>query len=158
MGGRRMRPGDVESETMAFVLKKAAKPGDLPKAERGNAPMAPGAIRSPQIPGQVPDRSAVPDHGQLPPPPPSGEVRRPKTEYGSAQRIMGVYEARDGNETDPARFEQTTATYEEIRKANPSLRTPVRPTAGYALSDGTRIANPGLAQLSAESDTEFVEG
>jgi hypothetical protein len=143
---------------MAFVLKKAAKPGDLPKAERANAPMAPGAIRSPQIPGQVPDRSAVPEHGQLPVDLPTGEVRRPGTEYWTAQRIMGVYEAREGNETDPARFEQTTATYEEIRKADPGLRTPVRPTAGYALSDGKRIANPGLAELSAEADSEFVEG
>jgi len=143
---------------MAFVLKKAAKPGDLPDAERANAPMAPGATRSPQVPGQVPDRSSVPEHGHLPPPLPAGEVRRPKVESSSAQGIMGVYEAHDGNETDPARFEQATASYEEVRKADPGLRTPVRPTAGYALGDGTRVSAPALAELSAGSDSEFVEG
>ncbi len=143
---------------MAFVAKKAAKPGDPLNPHRSNAPLAPGANRSPQIPGQVPDRSSVPSHEDVPLVPPAGEVRRPKVEYGSAQRIMGVYEAWDGNDTDPARFEQTTVSYEELRKADPSLRTPVRPTAGYALSDGVRIANPGLARLNAEADTEFVEG
>jgi hypothetical protein len=70
---------------------------------------------------------------------------------------MGVYELATGEADDPGRFEQATATYEEVRKADPSLRTPVRPTAGYALSDGTRIANPELAALSAEADTDFVE-
>lgn len=143
---------------MAFVLKKMAKPGVLPDAERANAPMAPGAIRSPQIPGQVPDRSSIPDHGDLPVELPAGEVRRPKAEYGSAQRIMGVYEATDDNENDPARFEQATVSYEELRKADPSLRTPMRPTRGYALSDGTRLANPSLAALNAEADTDFVDG
>jgi len=143
---------------MAFVSKKAAKPGDPLDPGRSNAPLAPGANRSPQVPGQVPDRSSVPSHGEAPVDLPTGEVRRPIAEYGSAQRIMGVYEAVDGNENDPARFEQATVSYEELRKADPSLRTPVRPTAGYALSDGTRIANPGLAALNAEADTEFVDG
>lgn len=142
---------------MAFVLKKMAKPGALPDADRANTPMAPGGIRSPQIPGQVPDRSSVPGHAEDAIDLPTGEVRRPQSEYGTAQRIMGVYEARDGNDADPARFEQTTVSYEELRKANPALRTPVRPTAGYALADGTRIANPNLAALNAEADTGFVD-
>lgn len=142
---------------MAFVSKKAAKPGDPLNPNRSNAPLAPGANRSPQVPGQVPDRSSVPNHGDLPVALPTAEVRRPKAEYGSAQRIMGIYEAVDENETDPARFEQTTVSYEELRKADPSLRTPVRPTAGYALSDGTRISSPGLAAINAEADTDFVE-
>ncbi|MDQ3657631.1 MAG: hypothetical protein M3457_21460 [Chloroflexota bacterium] len=143
---------------MAFVSKKAAKPGDPLNPHRSNAPLAPGANRSPQVPGQVPDRSSVPSHGELPVDLPTGEVRRPIAEYGSAQRIMGVYEASDGNENDPARFEQTTVSYEELRKADPSLRTPVRPTLGYALAEGTRIANPGLAALNAEADSDFIEG
>jgi hypothetical protein len=117
----------------------------------------PGANRSPQIPGQVPDRPSVPDHGELPVELPTDGAPRPIAENGTAQRIMGVYEATDENRDDPARFEQATATYEEVRKADPSLRTPVRPTAGYALSDGTRIANPELTALSAGADTDFVE-
>ena len=138
---------------MAFVLRKAARPGDPVDPGRANAPLAPGANRSPQIPGEVPDRSSVPDEGALPVPPPGGEIRRPRSEYGTAQRIMGVYAATPGKEDDPARFEQTTASYEELRKANPALRTPVRPTAGYALTEGTRLANPELTALSDGADT-----
>lgn len=143
---------------MAFVLKTMAQIGDALNPERANFPQAPGAVRSPQIPGQVPDRSSVPEHGELPVAMPTEPVRRPKVEYRTAQRIMGVYSAKDGNDRDPARFEQATASYEEVRKADPSLRTPMRPTAGYALSDGTRLPSPGLAQLAAEADTDFVEG
>ena len=142
---------------MAFLPKDAAQPGDPIDPHRANVPGAPGATLSPQVPGQVPDRSSVPGHRELPVDLPSGEVRLPATEYGSAQRIMGVYAASDGNRDDPARFEQATATYEEMRKADPSLRTPVRPTAGYALAEGTRIANPALSALSAGADTGFVE-
>ncbi len=142
---------------MAFVLRKAASAGDPLSSGRVTAPAAPGAIRSPQIPGEGPDRSSVPDKGVLPVPPPAGEIRRPLTEYGSAQRIMGVYAPTPGKEDDPARFEQATVTYEELRKANPSLRTPVRPSAGYALADGTRLANPELASLSEGSDSAGVD-
>lgn len=138
---------------MAFVLKKAANPGDPVDPNRANIPFAPGASRSPQVPGQVPDRSSVPDHGELPVSLPTSEVVRPRSEYGTSQRIMSVFGVTDGNETDPSRFEQATASYEELRKANPALRTPVRPSAGYALSGGTRIANAELSALSAQSDT-----
>ena len=143
---------------MAFNVKKMARPGDPIGEGRAFMPPAPGGNRSPQVPGQVPDRSSVPDHGQLPVSPPTGEVVRPRTEYGSAQRIMGVYEATDGNADDPARFEQATISYEELRKADPRLRTPIRPTAGYALTEGTRMANPSLQALADGADTEFVEG
>ncbi|MDQ3541288.1 MAG: hypothetical protein M3440_11410 [Chloroflexota bacterium] len=136
---------------MAFVFRKSARPGDAIDPDRVNAPLAPGAVSSPQVPGQVPDRSSIPEQGVLPVPPPAGDVRRPLSEYGSAQRIMGVYAATDGNDDDPARFEQTTAAYEEIRKANPALRTPARPSPGYALSDGARLANPHLKALSEEA-------
>lgn len=136
---------------MAFVLRKSARVGEPLDPERNSTPNAPGAVSSPQMPGEVPDRSSIPGEDVLPVPPPAGEVRRPLSEYGSAQQIMGVYAAAEGKEDDPARFEQTTATYEELRKANPALRTPVRPTPGYALSDGTRLANPELAALSEQA-------
>lgn len=143
---------------MAFVLKKNARPGDPIVAGRSPVPPAPGGSRSPQIPGQVPDRSGVPQHDDLPVPMPEGEVRRPLVEYGTAQRLMGVYERFDGDPTDPARFEQATASYEELRKVEPGLRTPVRPTAGYALADGQRLSHDSVAALAAGADTDFVDG
>ena len=142
---------------MAFVLKTMAKVGDEIDPSKARFPHAPGASRSPQVPGEVPDRLSVPGHDELPVALPTAPVRRPLTEYGTSQRIMGVYAAKDGNDTDPARFEQATASYEELRKADPSLRTPARPTAGYALADGTRIASDQLAALAAGADTDFVE-
>ena len=143
---------------MAFFLKRAARPGDPIYAGRTPSPQAPGATRSPQIPGQVPDRSSVPEHGELPVAMPTGEVRRPLVEYGTAQRVMGVYEKFDGDADDPARFEQAVSSYEEMRKVDPSLRTPVRPTAGYALADGKRVSNAELEALAAGADTDFVDG
>jgi hypothetical protein len=89
---------------------------------------------------------------------PEGDVRRPLVEYSSAQRVLRVFAKWDGDPTDPARFEQATASYEELRKVDPSLRTPVRPTAGYALSDGTRASHPDLAALAAGADSDFVDG
>lgn len=143
---------------MAFVLKKTAKPGDPIAAGRVPSPAAPGGSRSPQVPGQVPDRSLIPQHDEFPVAPPVGEVRRPLVEYGTSQRIMGVYEHWTGDPNDTARFEQATASYEELRKANPKLRTPIRPTAGYALADGTRISSDELTALAAGADTDFVDG
>lgn len=138
---------------MAFVLKRPARPGDTRDPFRANVPLAPGANSSPQIPGQVPDRSSVPGEGGLPLDVPTGPVQRPSVESGTAQGIMHVFAARDGNDNDPARFEQATATYEEIRKANPALRTPMRPSPGYALAEGTRLSNPDLTALSENIST-----
>ncbi len=147
---------------MAFVRRKLARPGSASNAEIGVATPTPGAIESPQEPGQVPDRSSVPTQGQVPvPADPIG--RRPLTEYGSAQRIMHVYTAEPGQENDPARFEQATATYEEIRKAYPALRTVESPSPGYVLSDGNRLASEALeiggtnpSPLDAESQTRGI--
>ncbi len=46
---------------------------------------------------------------------------------------MGVFGAEPGQEREPARFEQATASFEEVRKANPAQWPPVRPVAGYTL-------------------------
>ena len=124
-----------------------ANPGEQVNPERINAPHAPGAVISPQIPGQVPDRSTVPGEGELPVPVPETTPRRPLTEYGTAQRIMRVYEPKDGNEDDPARFEQAPISYEEQRKAYPALRTPLRPQAGYALAAGSRKSTDQVPAL-----------
>lgn len=76
-----------------------------------------------------------------------GEPRRPIAEYGSAQRIMNVYAPEGGNEDDPARFEQAPVSYEEFRKSNPALRTPLRPKPGYALADGIRQSSRHVLAL-----------
>lgn len=129
---------------MAFVLKKRAEPGEPITPARSNPPEAPGAVWSPQVPGQVPDRSSVPGEGVLPVPVPETAPRQPLTEYGTAQRIMRVFAPKDGNDDDPARFEQAPVSYEEQRKAYPALRTPPRPLPGYALADGARVSSAAI--------------
>jgi len=92
----------------------------------------------------VPDRSTVP--GQF-----STRVAampnapRPLTEEGTAQRIMGVFAASPGEEADPSRFEQATASYEEVRKAYPAQLPPKRPAPGYALRRGDATASEAQA-------------
>ena len=53
---------------------------------------------------------------------------------------------------DPERFIQAPVSFEERRKANPLMRQPLRPLAGFALhTSGTRL-NEQLAAISAEAD------
>src|SRR5215216_6358233 len=85
----------------------------------------PGARSSPQIPGQTIDQFSVPGHTNYRVAR-TTTVRRPLTQFGTAQEIMGVYAPKPGQENDPARFEQASASYEELRKADPALLTPVR--------------------------------
>lgn len=108
--------------------------------ETPQGPEAPGAISSPQLPGEVPDRSTVP--GQFATRVPRAtSVQRPLTEEGTAQAIMNVYAASLETAMDPARFEQATASYEEMRKANPAQLPPTRPGPGYALRQGDAMAS-----------------
>jgi hypothetical protein len=144
---------------MAFVTRKFARIGDPINEERGVSTRTPGAVDSPQEPGQVPDRSSVPTHGQVPVLPDT-IGRRPITEYGTAQRIMHMFVAEPGNEDNPSRFEQATAAYEEIRKAHPALGMADSPSPGYVLSAGDRLASEALevgglspAPLAVESQT-----
>jgi hypothetical protein len=132
---------------VAFVLRKKADPGDRIVPGRSAVPDAPGATWSPQVPGEVPDRSSVPGEGTLPVVVPDVTPLRPLSEYGTAQRIMKAFAAKDGNDDDPARIEQAPISYEEQRKAYPALRTPVRPQPGYALADGIRVTSAELTQL-----------
>lgn len=108
---------------------------DLPQA-----PESPGAVTSPQHPGEVPDRSTIPGKHAVRVPR-ARQVRRPLTEYGTAQAIMNVFAPPADNPMDPARFEQATATYEELRKAYPAQLPPERPAPGYALAEGDRMAS-----------------
>jgi hypothetical protein len=140
---------------MAFITRRFANAGKPLPSGRLFMPQAPGAVKSPQVPGQVPDRSTIPEEGVLPVPAPSGEIRRPLTQYGTAQEIMGVYDKGGLEETDPLRFEQAPPSYEEQRKAFAGAqRTPLRPQPGYALAAGTRMQNSALAALQAESEAK----
>ncbi len=106
------------------------------------APEAPGAVSSPQQPGEVPDRSTIPGHATTQVKP-ATDARRPLTEYETAQRIMDVYAAPPGEEREPARFEQATASFEEVRKADPAQWPPVRPVPGYSLDTSEPAAELG---------------
>ena len=134
---RRNNPFDIRPGPAYPQGPRRPKRGELPPADPDNmmGPAAPGAVRSPQVPGQVPDRSSIPGHGKLPVPKATRSIR-PLTEFGSAQRIMRVFEVKTGQEDNPARWEQATASYEELRKADPSLLTPLRPGPGFNLAEG----------------------
>lgn len=145
---------------MAFVLRKYAKTGDQVTEGRRFAPMAPGAIQSPQQPGQLPDVSTVPERGVLPVPIPEEGPRRPATQYGTAQEILDVFEATGKDVLDPERFEQfhvSPPSYEERRKALPWMRKPVRPIPGFALHiNGSRLSEQvqALAATAEEAPSE----
>lgn len=135
---------------MAFVLRKYAKTGDHVTEGRRFAPVAPGAVGSPQQPGQIPDISTVPERGQLPVAIPEEGPRRPATQYKTAEEILHVWDATGKDVLDPERFTQALPSYEERRKAMPWTRKPVRPSEGYALSvSGSRLSET-LAQVSAD--------
>lgn len=142
---------------MAFVLRKYAKTGDKVREGRGFAPVAPGALRSPQQPGQVPDVSTVPERGVLPVPIPEEGPRRPETQYSTAEELLHAYDATGKDVLDPDRFEQyfiAPPSYEERRKATPWVRKPVRPVQGYALSvSGSRLSEQ-LQALEASTQTD----
>ncbi len=138
---------------------------DIADHESPTAPVTPGGSISPQAPGARPDRSNIPGHGQLPVPPPLAPgVRRPLTQYGTAQEIMGVYAPKPGEAMEPARFEQATASWEEVRKAYPAQLPAQRPGPGYALSQGEAIGSesqeiggPSPAALAPDSGTAEAE-
>src|SRR5690242_11985678 len=96
IGRRRSGPGEASPQTAPEKIDLSPAP---------LAPPAPGAVASPQMPGMVPDRSTVPGHHSLTVPPAERPVRPPITEFGTAQRIMGMYEAAPGQEMNPKRFE-----------------------------------------------------
>ena len=98
----------------------------LEPGSRRRRVQTPGGLLAPSRPGQTPDRSTVPGHGQLPVPPAGAKVR-PLSQYGSAQEIIQVYTPGANGEWDKSDFEQFTASYEELRKANPADLPPDRP-------------------------------
>lgn len=118
---------------------------------RPKSPPAPGAVASPQIPGEVPDHSTVPGHFSTRVARPTGRVRRPLTQYGTAEEIMHVFPAPE-EEPDKSEFEQATASVEELRKAYPWQLPPVGPTPAFALDQGVAAEPPVLASGQPEHE------
>ena len=121
---------------------------DLAKKPLGKVAQvpAPGGSRSPQRPGATPDRSTVPGHHSLTAPR-AGELRRPISQYGSAQEIMSVYAPGADGSWDKDNFEQATVAPEEARKDHPANLTPSRPVPGFAL--GSSLVMDAAAALDA---------
>jgi hypothetical protein len=125
------------------------------KPEAGGRPRkvaSPGARRSPQIPGKVPDRSTVPGHFATQVPKPT-TVMRPLTQYQTAQEITKRFRQYPADQITPEQFEQANASFEEIRKAHPAQNPPVRPSRGYALQAGDEAA--ALPEKVEEQAGEF---
>lgn len=133
--------------------------GTRAKSERRygetKGPKAPGASASPQIPGQVPDHSTVPGHFSTRVARPTGPVRRPLTQYGTAEEIMSVLPA-PNEDAEKAEFEQATASVEELRKAYPWQLPPETPTSVFALDQGVAAEPPALP--GAQSPAELGAG
>jgi hypothetical protein len=119
------------------------------------SPPAPGAEHSPQRPGETPDTPALSGkpRGSAKP---LASVRRPLTEYGTAQRILGMYSFPPGAEVKPEDWEQGPSSQEEQRKANPALLTPPRPLSGYGLGLGHAAPALSVETLEAIGDAQAV--
>ncbi|MFL5759048.1 MAG: hypothetical protein ACJ789_04875 [Thermomicrobiales bacterium] len=133
--------------TKASPINRAVSGGIRP----GKVP-APGARRSPQIPGQVPDRSTVPGFHSTQVPKPTS-VMRPLTQYQTAEEISKRFRKYPAGQIKPEQFEQADASFEELRKAIPADNPPVRPKRGYILDAGEEAA--ALPETVEEQAGEF---
>ena len=111
-------------------------------------------MSSPQLPGMTPDQPDLPgrSRGSLPP---LASNRRPLTEYGSAQRLLGLFTPEPGTELQASDWEQGPSAMEELRKADPALLTPIRPLGGVGLGIGR--ATPAIAPEALEAIGDATE-
>lgn len=141
------------------TLNSVEPEGDPPQFSAphrlASTPEAPGAVKSPQIPGLTPDDPDLPglSRGSLPP---LGNNRRPLTEYGSAQRLLRMFTPAAGAVLTPADWEQGAASNEELRKADPALETPFRPLPGFGLGLGRSTPAITTEALKALGDAAEV--
>jgi hypothetical protein len=134
------------------LIETGAAVGGAQAGGRKQKVAAPGARRSPQIPGKVPDRSTVPGHFATQVPKPVS-VMRPLTQYQTAQEITKRFRQYAPDQITPEQFEQANASFEEVRKAHPADNPPVRPSRGYALQIGDEAA--ALPETVEEQGGEF---
>ncbi|MFN8590268.1 MAG: hypothetical protein U0031_24175 [Thermomicrobiales bacterium] len=148
--GPRRTLNSIDSELDDDVTQSTA-------SQNPRSPEAPGAVRSPQIPGLTPDDPDLPGYGRgsLPR---LASNRRPLTEYASAQRLLRLFTPPAGTELTAADWEQGAASNEEVRKADLSLGTPSRPLGGYGLGLGRTVsAIPGEALAAVGDGTAVVQ-
>lgn len=117
------------------------------------APRAPGATDSPQLPGMTPDQPDLPGkmRGTLPA---LASNRRPLSEYGTAQRLLHLFTPAPGEELEASDWEQGPAAREELRRADPSLLTPMRPLGGHGLGIGRTTPAIASEALQAIGDAQ----
>lgn len=142
-----------QKRTLNSIAPVGKPPVDAASDHVPPSPVAPGAEHSPQRPGETPD---TPDligkpRGSMQP---LASVRRPLTEYGTAQRILGMYTFAAGAEVKPEDWEQGPSAFEEQRKADPALLTPARPLAGYGLGLGRSAPVLAVETLEAIGDAQ----
>lgn len=124
-----------QKRTLNSVAPVGLPPVDAASDHVPPSPEAPGASNSPQQPGATPDTADLPGRTR-------GDFdrllvnRRPLTEYGSAQRLLGLYTPAPGQHLTAADWEQGPSSFQELRKLNPGNLTPRRPLAGYGLGIG----------------------
>jgi hypothetical protein len=99
----------------------------------------------------TPDQPDLPGRprGSLPP---LASNRRPLTEYGSAQRLLGLFTPEPGTELQASDWEQGPSSTEELRKADPALLTPMRPLGGVGLGIGRSTSAIATEALEAIGD------
>ena len=114
-----------------------------PANRSATTPRAPGASKSPQRPGQTPDRSTLVGHHFIQAPAPLGPPIRPAVQYLTAEELSNALPAPDemAESTD---FEQAPASFEENRKAYPWQNPPRRPSPWFTLGDGIAPSDPAL--------------
>jgi hypothetical protein len=124
-----------QKRTLNSIPTEDDPPLDDTSVHVPRTPQAPAATSSPQLPGMTPDQPALPgrSRGSLSP---LASNRRPLSEYGSAQRLLGLFTPKPGTELQPSDWEQGPSATEELRKADPALLTPIRPLGGDGLGIG----------------------
>lgn len=133
-------------------MGETVRPGEA----RPKLPPSPGASKSPQRPGQTPDWSNLPGHQRRQAPRVAGAVRRPLTQYGTAQEILDVYPSPDAEATK-GQFEQAPASAEEMRKAYPWQLPPSGPTPVFRLDQGVITEPPALPHWTYEALPDEVK-
>ena len=143
-----------QKRTLNSIPTEDDPPLDDTSVHVPRTPQAPAATTSPQRPGMTPDQPALPGRprGSLPP---LASNRRPLTEYGTAQRLLGLFTPAPGTELEASDWEQGPSSTEELRKADPALLTPIRPLGGVGLGIGR--STPAIAQEALEAIGDATE-